>query len=520
VFAKRLSKLFKTGDNEWLKILHDRTGDFLAILQDKSLNNKEKSSKIEVEFNCKKENKQIFEFVKLLVGNKANLKNIFTDKFEDNADIKFSDAGADEKIANYGDCVEFLESAKNLYSQIEFARLMNGKKYISDLMIERYNRYKTQLVSLKSVFMASYPRKNGKMHPEYRKFFRDLKTLNNYARYTYSASACEQKKFFDNIEAVIKNHEVQIRDACETIACNAKKILVCIKSDLVAEGNEKIFANIELPNFDYNKEAELGFLQRPRVAGNGIFPKQAHESELNEILHNQSRIWGNFLDEDAQNKIKALFNFKIDYFVGPLGIRKDNNKQNFGWVKRKIGFENAQITPYNYKEAIDSEKTRTEFITRMTGTCSYLIGEKALPKNSMYYCYFNVLNEISNLSVIIDDKLMKLSDLSRKSGMNFCEAIVNRLLETNTYKQKDLIALLSPYYQNFMIRGFADGEKFNSNLKPIRDMARIVCEKSLNAYTVMEFLRSPQAQLCENIIQDITIFGESKSSLRQSLNIL
>lgn len=512
------------GDNEWLRILNNRAGEFLQILQDKSLSKKEKQAKIEADFNCKKENKQIAEMCKLLIGYKANLKNIFPEKFEDKADVSLSEAGIDEKIANFGDCAEFLTSAKNLYSQIEFARLMSGKKYLSDLMISRYERYKSQLKDLKSVFLAIFPRQNGKMHPEYRKFFRDLKTLNNYARYTYSVGVCEPKSFYDNIESIIEKNADKIisagvcQDCGESIAVKAKKILVCINSKLVAEGKEVIFADINLPNFNRDNEVELGFLQRPRVAGNGIFPKQAHEKELNKILENQGKIWGNFLSEKVQSDIKELFNFKIDYFVGPLGIRKDDNKQNFGWVKRNAGFENEQITPFNYKVAIDFEATRKAFIERMTGTCSYLIGEKALPTNSMYYCYFNVLNEISNLSVIIDDKQGKLTDLSRKSGMNFCEDIINRLLETNTYKQKDLLVALSKYYPNVVVKGFADGDKFNSNLKSIRDMARIVCETKLTANTIMEFLCSPQAKLCEEIIYNITIFGESKKSLKQSLN--
>lgn len=512
------------GNSTWLYILYSRAHEFLDILQDKSLGKKEKQPKVEATFNCKKENKQIAEICKLLIGYGADLKKIFPDRFDKQANIKLSDAGIDEKILSFGDCEEFLQNAKNLYSRIEYNRLMNGKKYLSDLMIERYNRYKQQLKDLKKVFLAIYPRQNGTMNAEYRKFFRDLKTTNNYARYTYSAGSCDQKEFVKNIENIIKNHTHEILSADvydtngDSIASKAKKLLIAMNSKLVEEGKETIFADISLSNFDRQKEIELGFLQRPRVVGNGIFPKQSHESELRKILNNQSKFWNNFLNSAVQEKILALFNFKIDYFVGPLGIRKDTNNQNFGWVVRKKDYENEQITPFNYKEAIDFEATRTEFITRMTGTCSYLIGEKALPKNSMIYCYFDVLNELNNLSLVIDKKQIKLPQLSRDSGMNFCDEIINRLLETNTYKQKDLINLLSPYYDNFTVIGFANAEKLNSNLKPIRDMTRIIYGISLNATTIMSFLRSEKADFCEKIIRDITIFGQSKQSLQQSLN--
>lgn len=520
-----INEIDEFSECKWIYKLNTNAEQFLAILQDNALSKKEQKTKIESDFDCKKDNKEIVEIFKMLVGYKFGLSNIFPNNCEDKTDYDLSSADADEKIASANDFTEFLTNAKNLYSNIEYDRIMRGKTYISEVMIERYNRYKQQLKDLKSVFLAIYPKQNGRMHPEYRKFFRDLKTVDNYARYTYSANSCEEKNFKEFIEKVIINNKEPIinggicLDDNQSFAQKAKKILICMGSKLVEEDRETIFTDIELTDFDRQKEAELGFLQRPRVAGNGIFPKQAHEAELNKILKNQGQTWSDFLNGETQNKIKDLFNFKIDYFVGPLGIRKDKNQQNFGWLVRKEGFENEPITPFNYDNAIDFEKTRTEFIERMTGTCSYMIGEKALPKNSMFYSYFNVLNELANISVIINNKPEKLSKLSNQSGMGYFDDVINRLLETNTYKQKDLLNLLSHYYENVSIRGLADSEKLNSNLKPIRDMARIVCGKmELSANTIMEFLCSEKAEMCENIIRDITIFGESKKSLGESLH--
>ncbi len=257
------------------------------------------------------------------------------------------------------------------------------------------------------------------------------------------------------------------------------------------------------------------------MAGNGIFPKQAHQKELDIILKNQSVYWGNFLNKKTdfsnntiQEDIKKLFNFKIDYYVGPLGISK-NGTNNFGWVVRKEGF--SEITPFNYYDAVDFEKTRKNFIERMSGNCSYILNKKALPKNSMYYCYFNVLNELCNISILIKDKLMKLHEISL-NGKNCFDIIIDKLLEKNTFKQKDLLHMLTEEYDDVSIRGFSNGEKLNSNLKSIRDMARIFEDRKLNHCEIMEFLGSEKASMYEDVIRDVTIFGESKKALKESLS--
>ena len=48
---------------------------------------------------------------------------------------------------------------------------------------------------------------------------------------------------------------------------------------------------------------------------------------------------------------------------------------------------------------IDEEESATKFIERMTNKCTYLIGEDVLPKESLLYAKFNVLNELNNLRI-------------------------------------------------------------------------------------------------------------------------
>ena len=531
IYDVELENIDEFSEYKWIKNLSAQPQVFLDVLQNNDLSKKEKIAQIKQKFNCGKDDTEIESLLNLLLGNSADINKIFQSDTKEK--FKFSDGNIDEKILASGDYSQFLEDAKNLYSLVEYQRIMQGKNYLSDVMIERYNRYKQQLKDLKTVFLAIYPKQNGKMHPEYRKFFRDLKTVDGYARYTYSVNSCDEKKFKSTIIGAIKNNEQKIISAgiCaednQSIAEKAKKILICLGEYSAKDGKEQFFVGIDFTdkNFrtesDRQKQQELGFLQRPRVAGNGIFPKQAHQKELDLILKNQSVYWGNFLNKKTdfsnntiQEDIKKLFNFKIDYYVGPLGISK-NGTNNFGWVVRKEGF--SEITPFNYYDAVDFEKTRKNFIERMSGNCSYILNKKALPKNSMYYCYFNVLNELCNISILIKDKLMKLHEISL-NGKNYFDIIIDKLLESNTFKQKDLLHMLAENYVDVSIRGFANDEKLNSNLKSIRDMARIFEDRKLNHCEIMEFLGSEKASMYEDVIRDVTIFGESKKALKESLS--
>ena len=57
-----------------------------------------------------------------------------------------------------------------------------------------------------------------------------------------------------------------------------------------------------------------------------------------------------------------------------------------------------KIFPWNFEQVVDLEKSAEKFITRMTAKCSYL-GEDVLPKDSLLYSKFMVLNELNNLRV-------------------------------------------------------------------------------------------------------------------------
>ena len=51
------------------------------------------------------------------------------------------------------------------------------------------------------------------------------------------------------------------------------------------------------------------------------------------------------------------------------------------------------------EQKLDMEKTSERFITNLVRECTYLSGEKVLPKQSLLYERYCVLNEINNLQI-------------------------------------------------------------------------------------------------------------------------
>ena len=55
--------------------------------------------------------------------------------------------------------------------------------------------------------------------------------------------------------------------------------------------------------------------------------------------------------------------------------------------------------PWNFTEKIDMKQSAEKFIQRMVRHCTYLSGETALPKQSLLYEKYQVLNELNNLRI-------------------------------------------------------------------------------------------------------------------------
>lgn len=139
------------------------------------------------------------------------------------------------------------------------------------------------------------------------------------------------------------------------------------------------------------------FLRRLKTSDNGSIPYQLHLEEMVAIIENQKKFYP-FLKENKE-KFESLVTFRIPYYVGPLtqkNARIDNHgNARFAWSQRKEGQENARIYPWNWEEVIDRKQSAAKFMERLTGTCTYILDEPVLPRYSLLYEEYCLLNELN-----------------------------------------------------------------------------------------------------------------------------
>ena len=161
------------------------------------------------------------------------------------------------------------------------------------------------------------------------------------------------------------------------------------------------------------------FLRRLKTSDNGSIYYQLHLEEMETILDNQAKFYP--VLKEQREKLLSLVTFRIPYYVGPLTQRNArldaHNNPRFAWSERKPGMENVIITPWNWDSVIDKGKSAENFIKRMTGICTYLQGEDVLPKCSLLYEEFCVLNELNGVRWTSDGDYEQRLDEEQRRGI-------------------------------------------------------------------------------------------------------
>lgn len=328
-----------------------------------------------------------------MIGLKVEFKNIFGEFQAEKTAIYLSKDDEVEALheACPDDSVELFERLCSVYSAYVLQGLLSyaSGETISVNMVKKYEQYGSDLALLKSL-VHDYVSKS------YDSFFRgpkysgtniyDASQVRGYTKYDLGTQKLSYDDFKKDVEELFK------------------------KTDAV---NDKRYKQMMMA-FEKQK-----FLRRLKTSDNGSIYYQLHFEELKAILENQGRFYS-FLKEDGE-KIKSLVSFRIPYYVGPLSSRNaavdQHGRQRFAWAERKVGQENMRITPWNWDAVIDRNKSAEKFIKRMTGTCTYLQGEEVIPKCSLLYEEFCVLNELNGLRLTIDgDKSYRL-DAAQREGI-------------------------------------------------------------------------------------------------------
>ena len=408
------------------------------------------------------------EIVKAMLGQMFNLTYVFEDENLCADDgkalkIKFDDSKYEEKETELKEILEerfyIIEYLKQIYSWVILQEILNGAKYISQAMVEKYTKHHEQLEELKELFREYVSRE------EYNDFFRkelkkDKKYIANYANYIKGTLRCQKSD---------KENE----DAKACLYKEIKRIL-----------GKKAQDDIRYKNILELME-EKKYLEKLNEVCNAHIPYQLNEIEMGIILEKQ----GVYYSELKENKdrILQLLKFRIPYYIGPLNPYK--GEREFAWIKKMDGKENEKIYPWNFDEVVDVDSTAEEFITRMT----YLPEEKVVPKKSLLYEKYELLQELNKIT--INGKQLGRKDRDR---------IIDELFKVKKeVKDKDLKVLLSKIMYvktdgEYIVKGYQDENKFASSLSSYITFSKILGS-----------VDSSNEDMIEEIIYWLTVFEDA-----------
>ena len=396
--------------------------------------------------------------LKALCGSKISAKDLFIN--EAYADIRSFSLGDDddslaEVISGVGEDAELLIRMKAIYDWSILVDALGGKETISKAKKDIYAQHSKDLAFLKA-FIRDHANEN------YNLIFRDSSEKNPLSYAIYISST---KKDDDFSEALLKQ---------------VKKIS---PSESERAEYDDMVSRLELKEF----------LPKQKNTDNRVIPHQLYWHELDMILKRASKHYS-FLNDSsdgitAADKIRSIFTFRIPYFVGPL-----NSHSEHSWIVRK---SEGKIYPWNFEKMVDYNKSEQEFINRMTNRCTYLPDESVIPKESLLYHKYSVLNEINNIRI---DNVKISVELKQK--------IYNDLFKTykrvTRKKLEDYLKSNNYLSENQTLSGI--DIQINSNLKPYFDL-KMLLENGI--------LTEEQA---ERIIERIT-YSEDKARIRIWLKI-
>ena len=436
-------------------------------LKDKNLTRSAKKSKLIKELKAK--NSRDKAFLTLLSGGKVKLSDLFGKEELDEGErpkISFSEAGYDEYAVvvemELGELYYIVESAKTVYDWAILSDILGDSTSISEAKVKVYEKHKADLKYLKNIVKKYFSKET------YNEIFvESLDKLNNYPAY---------------IGMTKKNGK---KLPLQGKRCSREEFIDFLKKHLVAkipDGEAREYLQ---------KELEMDtFLPKQVNKDNGVIPYQVHKYELKKILENlEGKI--PFLKENAE-KIVKLFEFRIPYYVGPLHTGK-GEASKFSWVERK---NNQKIYPWNFEDVIDVEQSAEKFIRRMTNKCTYLVGEDVLPKDSLLYSKFMVLNELNNLR--LDGQKISVELKQKIYNEVFCRNRKVTQKKLKSYLIREGIAA-----KDVELTGI-DGD-FKSSLTAYHDFKEKLTGVALNQKEK------------EEIILNIVLFGDDKKLLKQRL---
>lgn len=326
-------------------------------------------------------------------GGKVTVAKLFeNEEYEDieKKSFKLSDRNFDEEIApdlseEIGEDFYLVELLRSIHRFILMKQILGDNKYLSAAMVDKHDKHARDLKRLKKLIKRYY-------EPEiYNSFFREATPSHkevsaNYSQYIgmtkvkgvkTNVKKKEQKHFYSAITKLLDNDKIIIRP------------------DQRFEDEKEIIKD---------EIARKVFLPLITIDENSSLPYQLNLLMLEEILKNSIKTHPFLLFKDEEgktnsDKIMRILSFRIPYYVGPLNDVHQGQPGINNWLVRKEEGDKEKITPFNFEEKVDLARTQQAFIRRMTNKCTYLLTEDVLPKNSLLYEEFMLLNKVNTIKV-------------------------------------------------------------------------------------------------------------------------
>lgn len=363
----------KSGDDDSIEqyISYDKTNEIISILM--SDENKKTKQKELLKLCNVGEYKEYFNlFVTAVTGGSYSLKRIVTDSEKS---VDFTKLSFEEDVSiiaqELGDDFIVVQAAKELYDHIQLRKLLGEEKMLSNVMINIYENHKKDLELLKKIIVEIDNKKGYEKEVErlyyqlfkYRGSSKDKTFKGNYASFVHVESSIKRQDLSElnkTIEKILKDNKAYVNDT-----------------------------HLNEYNYLVDKAEKRELLKIIANESTSIIPHQLHLLELKIIIDNCSKKYA-FLGEN-KDKLISLFTFRVPYYVGPL-----DQRSKYSNIDRK---ENVQITPWNYDKIVDDSKTRSNFMNKLTNTCSYLYSEKVMPKVSLDFEEYLVLDRLNVMLV-------------------------------------------------------------------------------------------------------------------------
>lgn len=346
----------------------------VQIIENKELTNSDKRTSIK-----KLIGKEYHDPISLIIGLKSNMNKLFFNS--DNANsykeeklkISFTDEDITEVYEKLTDDEQvIIDQANKIFQHVLLNDLLDGHQCVAEAKVTSYDQFKEDLMILKDIYNQYLGEK------AYRDMFITSRT--NQTKYKNTKDI----KFLCTFDRFLKVHKEE-----DAFYKELKKVFDSIIKS--SDSTKDDITNVQNALERLNKNV---FLQKQKSYLNAAIPHQNNEYEAKTILKNQQKYYPEITD-DMINKVSQIISFRIPYYIGPLLKKATDN--DFGWVVRKNTSEHA--LPWTIDEVIDRSQSAEKFINRMTNYCAYLTNEKVLPKHSLSYQLFEVLNELNGIQI-------------------------------------------------------------------------------------------------------------------------